>query len=276
MSSFIENLINRKFDLSEEILSINDLFERGTYYDPSLKDIVSQRFTKWKHRSNFIRLSQMFDKMGINNIISRAKVGSIKIDKFIYFVECIYNLLSDLEQNSIREFNRNTKQAIYQNINNVLNQLNYSIKYFNNEDYFKVIENDWKVSCAADIIKDRYDLGEKIYLYGHYSMKGKLYDKADILCRLYKVFEDGNATKLKACHYSTLVNDIGFLADKLDVRHAPDNKEKILLSGLTKEEQENWYDELFTLYLDMLILCDHIDKRKDIKELSTKLVNIQV
>ena len=118
-------------------------------------------------------------------------------------------------------------------------------------------------------------MGEKIYLYNHYSLRGKLNDKADILCRLYKAFEGGKEGVLKANNYISLTSDIGFLSDKLDVRHAPNIQQKILLDGFTSEEQKQWYDDLFNLYLDMLILCDHIEKRKDIKELSKKLSQIK-
>ena len=36
------------------------------------------------------------------------------------------------------------------------------------------------------------------------------------------------------------------------------------------------YKKGFNLYLDMLILCDHIEKRKDVKELSKKLSQIKI
>ena len=133
----------------------------------------------------------------------------------------------------------------------------------------------WKVSNAAEIIQDTYNLGEKIYLYNHHSLKGQLFEKSDILCRLYKVFESGKESMLKSNQFTTLASDISFLSDKLDVRHAPNKQQKILLAGFTKEEQECWYDDLFNLYLNMIILCEHIEKRKDIKELSRKLSSIK-
>jgi hypothetical protein len=213
--------------------------------------------------------------MHLNEIINNAEKNTTDIDTFIYFSESIYNLIYVADYNNLTTLSKQNQRVIAENINNVLSQLNYKVYYCESECYYKVVENDWKVAEAAEIIQDKYDLGEKIYLYNHYSLRGKLNDKADILCRLYKVFEGGKEGILKANNYISLASDIGFLSDKLDVRHAPNRQQKILLDGFTSEEQEQWYDDLFNLYLDMLILCDHIEKRKDIKELSVKLSQIK-
>lgn len=272
--SFIEQLISRKFNLSQEVQSIHKLMNECSPYSSSAYSMIKENFRQWKHRNNYIDLEQLFESEGLNAIIQESKNNLVNKESFIYFSESIINLLR-LAYTEGGYSNCKNFSIILQNITNVLNQLNYKIVQIESEDYYKIIEDDWKVSAAAEIISDKYNLGEKIYIYGHYSLKGKLYDKADILCRLYKVFEGKLESKLKANNYSALASDIGFLSDKLDVRHAPDKKQKILLEGFSSEEQEQWYDDLFSLYLDALILCEHIDKRKDVKELRKKLSDIK-
>ena len=272
----MEKLTNRKFNLSDEVLIIEFLLNEKTYWDPNLFNVIDSNFREWKHRKNFISLSDLYKKLGINDIIIHAKSDQIDVESYIFYAECVINIINIVQIDNLCSFNCRNWKVINDNIRNTLEQLNYDIKYFRKEDYFRIIVKDWKITESAEIIQDTYDLGEKIYLYNHHSLKGELYEKADILCRLYKVFESGKEAILKSNQFTTLASDIGFLSDKLDVRHAPNRQQKVLLEGLTKKEQEALYDDLFNLYLDMIILCDHIEKRKKIKELSKKLSTIKV
>ena len=104
-------------------------------------------------------------------------------------------------------------------------------------------------------------------------MKGDLYEKADKLCRLYKYFEN-ISNKLKNNGYTSLVSDIGFIAQKLDVRHAPKGKEITLIKGLKQNEQEKYYDTLFNLILSAIILENCIVNGKDVDEIKDKLSKI--
>ena len=94
--------------------------------------------------------------------------------------------------------------------------------------------------------------------------------KADILCRLYKYCETIE-NQAKSYGLTTLLEDITSLSNKLDVRHAPKEKQKIVLDGMSAEEVEEWFDELFRLYLSLIILVDYTSKRKDIKSLKCQL-----
>lgn len=275
MGSFIDTLINRKFDLNEEIVSLDELLNEDLVYSPALFDAIEKYFRKWQHRANYISLESMFDKLGLDDILEDAKRHWVNLEKYIYFVECIVNVVMIPPKEKLNQSQENNRRTILENIKRTVHQLNFQIHYFESEDYYKIIVKDWKVSESADIIKDKYGLGEKIYLYHHHSLRRKLYEKADILCRLYKVFET-KENLLKSNQYTTLASDIGFLSDKLDVRHAPSKKEKMLLDGFSEEEQEQWYDELFNLFLNMLILCEHIEKRKDITDLKKKYGDIKV
>lgn len=276
MKSFIETLINRKFNLAEEALTLHKLLKETSFAGSSLYAHINSKFRKWHHRANYISLDQLFDKTGMDAILSYTnRFNTISLDNFIYFSECIYNIMFVVRREDLGTLTAENRELIFQNIENIFNQLNYEIVYCEHDDYYRIIEKDWKTTISAEIVKDNYSLGEKIYLYRHYSFKGQLFDKADILCRLYKVFEGQYEKILKANQYTTLADNIGFLSDKLDVRHAPNPKEKSLLEGFSIEEQEQWYDDLFEMYLDMLILCNHIEKRKDVKELSKKFATLK-
>jgi hypothetical protein len=59
--------------------------------------------------------------------------------------------------------------------------------------------------------------------------------------------------------------------DGLDIRHAPNKKEKEILNGMTKKELLNWYNQIFEMCVSLIILLDYTSKRKDIKALKSKL-----
>ena len=270
MKAFIENLLERKYNFNDEILAINRLFTMVKYYE-SIKTHCSKKFLSWKHRNNFISLSDMCDSLGISDIEKKAKnkLQQNTLEDLIVYCEYITNIMN-ISNDFILNRDNYFAESIKQNIRNILNCINYEIRYFKSEDYFKILEKDWQVTEAAEIVQDDHNLGELIYEYRHHSLKGKLYDKADRLCRLYKYFE-GIAGKLKSNQHANLASDIGALCDKLDIRHKPSKSEKIVIDGLTQEELENWYDELFKLFLQAIIISDFIDKRKDINELKVKL-----
>ena len=270
----MKELLNRQFDFNQEILSIDKLFyDIPEYGDCSLYDVIKDNFKRWRYRSNYISLDQFFSSTGIYNIVDNAEKNLCNIDDFIYYAECIQNLIYFLF-NCISEaeyYLRENKKIIFENINNIIESSNLQLKYLKEKECFVIIPDKWKVNESVNIIKNQYSLGEKILLYYHNSMRGKLFDKADILCRFYKAFEDKYRNQLNANGYKNIASDIGFLSDKLDVRHAPSKNEKKILDDMSKEELENWYDKLFNLYLDTLILCDHIETHKEINDLKLKL-----
>lgn len=268
MINFMEKMLNRKYDLNQEILNIETLLKEQHYGEDTANNCISNNFKTWEFNNNYITFQQLKKDMGIYSIIDKAKIDkNCDLNDYIYYAEYICNIIHLAHEPYY--ICRNVP-IIQKHITNVLNQINYETHYLEDKDYTIIIEKDWQVTESAEIIQDKYNLGEQIYLYRHHSMQGKLNEKADILCRLYKHCEDITPI-LKNYQYTTLVTDITNLSNNLDIRHAPKDKAKKVLNSLTDEELETWYDELFKLCLDAIILADHSEKRKDIKQLSEKL-----
>lgn len=238
----------------------------------SLFRVISMEFTSWKHRSNYISLDQFLHNTGLNKILLNARHKLCDKDDFLNYSEAIVNLISLVNLDILETYNLKSEyRCIAENITNVLTQLNFKIVELN--DVFRIVENDWKVSTSSEFVGDDYNLGEQIYLYNHRNNSGDLHSKSDILCRLNKYIE-ANKNKLNANGYSDLVSNINFMANKLDIRHAPSKDEKILIEGLTNDEIEQLYDNLFELHLDAIVLLDYISKKKVVDDLKDKLVSI--
>ena len=139
MKSFMESLIERKFDLSEEILTINSLLEEEDNYSYPLFYYIDKNLKQWHHRSNFTSLEQLLNKMQLNKILNNAKNHPTDIDTFIYFSESIYNLIYVADYNNLSTLPKENQRVIAEKIKNVLSQLNYKIYYCESEGYHKVV-----------------------------------------------------------------------------------------------------------------------------------------
>lgn len=278
MVSFMERLISREYNLCDEIITIENLIKQ--YINNNcIYDCVNANFSKWKHRNNFVNLKQLYEGMALDAVINIAERDDhISRDVFLYYAEFVYNVLrvayyfSDYAKTKKKEC-ENVK-IIKENIEKILNQLNCELHYDKKNDYYKIILSDFKVELAAEIVQDNYNLGELIYDYKHYKLQGNIDEKSDKLCRLHKYFETIQG-KLEKFNFGKLNSDIGFLAQKLNIRHSVNKKEQELLETMTAIEKENWLDITFDLYLEAIILSNCIDQHKKVEELKRRLSEIK-
>lgn len=263
MKHFADVILNREFDLREEILALENLFMDDNH-GPSIYYEISNNFLYWRLRSNYVDFDDFVEGCGIADIVNKCENGfDISLEEYIFYCEFIYN---------VSKFNMVSSHAItpfiYQNISTVIEKLNYTVHYSNG--IWHIVEKSVLVSEAADIVQDNYELGESIYSFNYRETKGNINKKADILCRLYKYIES-ITPQVKQYGYFGLLEDIKDLSNRLDVRHAPTLKQTTVIEGMGKDEYESWLDELFKLSLSLIILVDYTSKKKDIKELKCEL-----
>ena len=263
MKHFVDELLNREYCLSKEIAAIETLFlkKSGGY---SLYEYASARFLNWELRNNYVEFDDFFSETGLEDIVDRSENDEdISLEEYIYYCEYMLNILCIPDVGKQR-----FAKPIVDNIMNVLTKLNY--KLHQSGKVYHIIENDILVSEASDIVQANYDLGEGIYSFNYRETKGNIVKKADILCRLYKYIE-GITPRAKQYGFETMLDDIKDLMNKLDVRHAATAKQAAVIEGMNESDYENWIDELFRLSLSLIVLVDYKAKRKEIKELKSKL-----
>jgi len=263
MKHFIDELLERKYDLRQEIVNIETLFlERYDGY--SIYDKFNTVFIDWNLRNNYISFDDFFSHTGLEKIVEKCyNHCDISLEEFLYYCEYMINVLFVPKILSCRY-----SKAIIENIINVIHKLNY--KLHETEKFIRIIQNDVVISEAADVVQSNYDLGEGIYAFNYRETKGDLIKKSDIICRLYKYIES-ISPQAKQYGYTNLMDDIKDLSNKLDIRHAPTSKQDLVIKGMNATEYEDWVDEVFRLSLTLILLVDYTSKRKDIKELKSKL-----
>lgn len=269
---FMEELINRKFDLKEEILSLDKLLNEESndlYLERyrSIEDVVKYNFRKWGHRNNYINLQQMKDGMRLTSLLRRLRGDfGATIEEYINYAEYVMNICRFCLQYFLHE----NINLIYDNIRNVLDYLNHKIETIEDKGLIIIIPKEYETQCAIDIVREP-NLCENILMYNHYSNKGQVFNKAIILSRLFMYYEK-NLEKAILSINKTLDNEIGDLSNKLKIRHdKPNTKEEIVVANMTDEELEKWYDILFSLYLRAIILVDNLKIKPEIEELRKRL-----
>lgn len=270
---FMEELLNRKFDLAEEILSLNKLLNENRekqdyeFGYASIEKVVSIKFREWKHCSNYIELYQMKRSMGIKDILDNSlKNIGITVNEYIQYVEYAINISAFCEKYMRHQ---NIKLIIH-NIENVLDFYNYKLDFLPQKDIYIVVPKEYETEFAVEIIREP-NLCENIIMYNHHSNKGNVFNKAIILSRLFMYYEKNLEQTITNIN-NTLDKEIGELSNKLKIRHdKPNRKEELVVGVMTDEELEKWYDKLFALYLRTIILVENLKVKPEIEELRRRL-----
>lgn len=270
MPHFNDLLINQEIDYAPQILGIESLLNHTSLIQSPYR-IISDSFLTWVKKRNYTCLHDLQEQSGIAGIIDRAyKHNDISKEEFIFYMEYVLLILDIPAQNAIKNHillgydHEPIRKQVKFNVNEI-----GCIIVRKNGGYY-IVEQDEKVELAAAITGQQYDLSSDMRLFNHSTVRNKLTTKADILCRIYKYLEQ-HSVDIKRYNFSNLYDDISKLMDGLDIRHAPNKKEKEILADMGKDELIAWYNQLFGMCVSLIILVDYTSKRRDIKELKNSL-----
>lgn len=268
MDHFLDNVTKANINYKSHINQFEKMLNECSIASTTL-EAIEKGFLFWPLNHGYDNFLNFRDSMGITRIVTKCK-SSAKVTKeeFVYYLEYMLNILQIPKYNKDPFAFDTNEEAILSVVKRVLNEIDCEV--VNTPLGQKIVFKSGLISIAKEITQDKYNLDKDLYLYTHSSNKTNLFAKADILCRIYKYLEP-IAPKRNSCAYSYLWDDIGKLMDGLDIRHAPNKKEKEILNGMKKNEIIEWYDQLFGMCLSLIILIDYSSKRRDVKELKGKL-----
>ena len=271
MEHFEDTINYSTLDYNNIVCKLEALLNKQGFMSSPYK-VIKDNFGDWKDGYNYSDLSDLQRKTGITSIIENARLNRKQItqQKFVFYLEYVLFILK-IPPSDYLDLFANFKfesSSIYHIIRNCLNGM--GCKLIENKDGCFIVPEDGKTELAARIAKNSYNLNEDMWLFHHASNKNNLIKKSDILCRLFKYIEPKKSSA-KQYGYETLYDDISKLMDGLDIRHAPNKKEKEILNGMTKKELLDWYNQIFEMCVSLIILLDYTSKRKDIKSLKSKL-----
>ncbi len=237
-------------------------------YCSSLEQSVDEKlFLQWIARGTCLNCNDFKASVGL---IGRHVDENYMLDYFEY----AFNIVKVLETKVKVNYGWGGKNdAIKTNINTVLNRYGYEVWYNAKQQKALVVQKSAQATAVAEILPT--DLATLVIEYNHYTLKGKIERKKDILVALGLALE-AKRKELNSIN-KTFADKIFFMLNNLNIRH--NNVEKghkkynETVAKMTDAELENWYDELYQMILLAYLLLDNQDRNAKIDELVCKIGN---
>lgn len=256
--TFFDLLKNSKVDVNFELQKLNNLFiqeccfhRRKSY---SLHDLVAENFVKYyKRREHFLSLHELL------NAIYLECFNSSKFDKYFLYAEMYVDLISILDNLDNQEI-ESQKNIIKTQIERVISSLGY--KFIVIDDRQIIVENNVFANEAAQAVTEFADIKEALSIleYNHFSNKGNIERKKEILKKIADLLEPWRKPLNKSSELKDLLksnNDkiqalekLFYMYNKFNIRH---NNEDQMLTGLSNQEIESWYDKIYTMSLFVIL-----------------------
>ena len=256
--TFFDLLKNSKVDVNFELQKLNNLFiqdccfhRRKSY---SLHDLVAENFAKYyKRREHFLSLQELL------NAIYLECFDISEFDKYFLYAEMYVDLISMLHNLDNQEI-ESQKNIIKTQIERVISSLGY--KFIVIDDRQIIVENNVFANEAAQAVTAFADIKEALSIleYNHFSNKGNIERKKEILKKIADLLEPWRKPLNKSSELKDLLkanNDkiqalekLFYMYNKFNIRH---NNEDQMLTGLSNQEIESWYDKIYTMSLFVIL-----------------------
>lgn len=227
---------------------------------------------EWKYSNRCVELDDLRKKIGITNY--EIDIQDYPLEKCLLFWELIYNLVkllidryNDPQDTRIRRVNEYDVYKIIENIEELLEELNYKIEKI--EDRYVIVEKDIVATAVAE---NNIDIAKDIIEYRRFNLKGEIETKKAIILKLADKIEPLR-TKFKGTNFNTIMDDVQMFLNNLNLRHnnlEGKNKKEIVVN-MSKEELEMWYDKVFDMILSVLQINEYIKDSSNINSLKQNL-----
>lgn len=272
--SIFDLMSNKEIDIEREFIRIRKLFEKEHFYGIySIKTYIDDYyFQKWKRRGRFLSLNDLFTSLGIKD---SKGLKDNTLEYLLMYIEVIVNMLklgeiSNINSNTYRyeDFNMEIYVLLKENIETLLEDLNYEIKVKNNQEYI-IVEKDILLSAVAE---SNEDICNDIIEYRRFSLKGNILEKRNLLKLLANKVE-GMKNLFKGTTYNNMFEDIQFMLNNFNIRHnnVQGKNRKEYIVNLNDEELEQLYDKTFDMILGLFVINDYLNEKENLKELKNSI-----
>lgn len=270
----IFEILASKYDFQKEFRKIVKLFNTAmlVYTNPlnfqqtqgTIEQMVdSYAFVNWKQRGSCLNCDEMRHKIFISEHVDTT-------DEMVTILEYYLNLINLLIQKrgvgrqNINFQYYNEYPMLLSNIDLLLEHIHHEKKIFTEEEKVILIPKNPAATAVAEISST--DTAMAILKYHHASLKGQLAEKKDILRRIAQEYEPilDNPIDGFTDYFKTAKN----MLNNLDIRHnnKAGKKKNNLVTNLTNEELEKWYDELYQLLLFCVLVKDNKERKNKMAE----------
>lgn len=267
------DILNRmEFDPQRELKNLMDLLEmernfKRSYYETSLNSAISNNFLDYPNRSTFTSYSQMIEFVG-SNIYNTT-------EQLFVFSELLVDIFCNLAEKFTKE-ESSFIQVIFDNITRFLELSNHELITLENGDKIIVEKNVYASEVSQIVSEISIEDAIKVLEYNHFSNKGNIQRKKEILIALANYLEPFR----RELNYSEELKDImkvnnqkviAFkklfeMYNNFGLRHNNSNQYHL---DLADDELEQWYDDIYTSTLFVILSMDEsriLSKLKTLRE----------
>ena len=267
------DILNRmEFDPQRELKNLMDLLEmernfKRSYYETSLNSAISNNFLDYPNRSTFTSYSQMIEFVG-SNIYNTT-------EQLFVFSELLVDIFCNLAEKFTKE-ESSFIQVIFDNIKRFLELSNHELITLDNGNKIIVEKNVYASEASQIVSETSIEEAIKVLEYNHFSNKGNIQHKKEILIALANYLEPFR----RELNYSEELKDImkvnnqkviAFeklfeMYNNFGLRHNNSNQYHL---DLADDELEQWYDDIYTSTLFVILSMDEsriLSKLKTLRE----------
>ena len=267
------DILNRmEFDPQRELKNLMDLLEmernfKSIYYETSLNSAISDNFLDYPNRSTFTNYSQMIEFVG-SNIYNTT-------EQLFVFSEFLVDIFCNLAEKFTEEESEFI-QIIFDNIKRFLELSNHELITLDNGNKIIVEKNVYASEASQIVSETSIEEAIKVLEYNHFSNKGNIQRKKEILIALANYLEPFR----RELNYSEELKDILKVNNKkviafeklfemynnFGLRHNNSNQYHL---DLADDELEQWYDDIYTSTLFVILSMDEsriLSKLKTLRE----------
>ena len=267
------DILNRmEFDPQRELKNLMDLLEmernfKSIYYETSLNSAISDNFLDYPNRSTFTSYSQMVEFVGLN-IYNTT-------EQLFVFSEFLVDIFCNLAEKFTEEESEFI-QIIFDNIKRFLELSNHELITLENGDKIIVEKNVYASEVSQIVSETSIEDAIKVLEYNHFLNKGNIQRKKEILIALANYLEPfrrelNNSEELKDILKVNNQKVIAFeklfeMYNNFGLRHNNSNQYHL---DLADDELEQWYDDIYTSTLFVILSMDEsriLSKLKTLRE----------
>lgn len=239
------------------------------YY--SLEDFFDAfMFKTWKARGTCISCEDMRETLNLDEILDS---DDPTFEETISYCEYVANLIKLHDRAELKEgvhfYNTSVTVAIITNLNSIMDWLNQEMIFFEKEERVLITEKNATVTAVAECVDE--ELAYQIVQYNHYTLKGDISKKKEILLKLGSELEPKR--KQLSSINSQLESNIFFMLNNLDLRHnnrsKKDKNYKEYTAKMRKNKLEEWYDELYQMMLLAILELEQVERTQKVNELKS-------
>ena len=268
------DILNRmKFDPKRELKNLVNLLQmerdfKRRNHQTSLNSAISDNFLDYPNRSTFTSYSQMIE-VTILNIHNTT-------EQLFVFSELLVDIFNNLE-GKFTEKECQFIQVIFDNITKFLELSNHELITLDNGNKIIVEKNVYASEVSQIISETNIQDAIKVLEYNHFANKGNIQRKKEILITLANYLEPlrkelNNSEELKEVFKVNNQKIIAFeklfeMYNNFDLRH---NNAKQYHLDMTNEKLEQWYDDIYTSSLFVILSLDEARILAQLDNIKTK------